>query len=388
MSFALVSGTALAQMMGGSMSTAQYFPLVDGARYDYAFASGPRMTATAVLHAGQSWAGAVHLTSVHMTAVCQPAIPCTDDTADYFRMDADGMHYFGGDGRTPEGGHYMVTLMNPEWLLKNPVAPGTMMGPGMGYQNADMWQATVSGMNSMMGAQNHLSSYYAQALETVTTPAGTFVDALHVREQRGMASVRDVWYAAGVGMVRWMDGEEEALLTRVTLPAGPVPPVSRAIEYYHAALDHYFTTADATEIAALDGGQFQGWQRTAMAFNVVVPGADTGGMSSPVCRYYGSPAFGLDTHFYSASAAECAAVHTQWPEQWVLESGNVFQVYMPDPTNGACPAGTLPVYRTWNHRTDTNHRYTMDAGVQNMMMGQGGIAEGYGNPPVAMCSPH
>ena len=95
-SLALVSGTAFAQMMGGPMSTAQYFPLVDGARYDYVFASGPRATATAVMHAGQSWAGATQLTSVHMTACASRHIPCTDDTTDFFRMDADGMHYFGG----------------------------------------------------------------------------------------------------------------------------------------------------------------------------------------------------------------------------------------------------------------------------------------------------
>ena len=31
---ALVSGTSAGQMMAGSISTSQYFPLVDGARYD------------------------------------------------------------------------------------------------------------------------------------------------------------------------------------------------------------------------------------------------------------------------------------------------------------------------------------------------------------------
>jgi hypothetical protein len=60
---------------------------------------------------------------------------------------------------------------------------------------------------------------------------------------------------------------------------------------------------------------------------------------------------------------------------------------MPDATTGACAAGLLPIYRAWNQRSDTNHRYTMDARVQTMMMGSGFVAEGYGNPPVAMCSP-
>ncbi|MEP7181256.1 MAG: hypothetical protein ABI886_03600 [Betaproteobacteria bacterium] len=381
-----MSTLSLAAMPGSMMSTASYFPLVDGARYDYVFANGPRMTATAVMHAGQNWAGATQLTSVHMTAVCRTATPCSEDTTDFYRMDPDGMRYFGGDGTTPADDHYMMSLSGPEWLLKNPVAPGTMMGPGMGYLNTEMWQAAVSGTNTMMGPQNYMSSYQAQALETVTTPSGTYFNALHIREQRGSGYVRDVWYAPGVGMVRWMDGQEEALLAKVTLSSGTVPMVARAVEYYYARLDHYFITADTAEIGALDAGRFPGWQRTGMSFNVVAAGG-AAGTTSPVCRYYGNPAAGLDTHFYSASPGECTMIHQNWPTQWMLESSNVFQVYMPDSSSGACPAGTLPVYRTWNRRADTNHRYTMDFAVTMMMMGRGDVAEGYGNPPVAMCSP-
>lgn len=382
----LVPGIGIAQMMGGPMSTAQFFPLVDGARYDYVFVRGPRMTATAVMHAGQTWGGASQLTSVHMTFACTPGTPCADDATDFYRMDPDGMHYFGGDGNTPAGDHFMMTYSTPEWMIKNPVWPGTMMGPGS-YQGAEMWQMPVQGMNSLTGPQSHMSSYQALALETVSTPMGTFINALHVHEQRGSGYSRDVWNSPGVGMVRWMDGTEEALLAKVTMPTGPVPPVVRAVEYFHSGLGHYFMTANTAEIDALDAGRTVGWQRTGMSFNVVDPAANTSGMASPVCRYYGSPAYGLDTHFYSASPDECAAVHLKWPDQWTLESGNVFQVYMPDTATGACPAGMLPIYRTWNHRADTNHRYTMDVRVQTMMMNGGFVAEGYGNPPVAMCSP-
>ena len=39
---AMASTAATAQMvMGGAISTTQYFPLVDGARYDYMYTSGP-----------------------------------------------------------------------------------------------------------------------------------------------------------------------------------------------------------------------------------------------------------------------------------------------------------------------------------------------------------
>lgn len=382
---AAVSGAASAAM-SAPMMTADYFPLIDGARYDYVFTNGPHASATAVMHAGQTWAGASQLTGMHMTFVCAPATPCNQDATDYFRMDPDGVHYFGGDGETPGDAHYMMTLASPEWLLKNPVSPGTMMGPGMGYQNTETWQTGVAGMNSMMGPQQYTSSYQADALETVVTPAGTFTNALHVHEQRGSGYVRDVWYAAGVGMVRWMDANEEALLVKMALPAGPVPAVARAVEYYYAALDHYFMTANAAEIDALDAGRFPGWQRTGMSFNVV-DAADSASGATSVCRYYGNPEYGLDTHFYSASAEECAAVHQNWPNAWLLESSNVFRIYMPDVVTGACPPATLPVYRTWNHRADTNHRFTTDDRVQMTMMGRGGVPEGYGNPPVGMCSP-
>jgi len=383
---AFATGASVAQMVGGPMSTAQYFPLIDGARYDYVFVSGPRTTATVVMHAGQTWGGVSQLTSVHMTFACKANTPCADDATDFYRMDPDGMHYFGGDGNTPADDHFMMTYSTPEWMLKNPVFPGTMMGPD-NYQGGEMWQMSVQGMNSMTGPQSHMSSYQALALESVATPMGTFSTALHVREQRGSGYSRDVWYSPGVGIVRWMDATEEAVLAKVMMPTGPVPAVVRAVEFFNSGLGHYFMTANSAEIDALDTGQFVGWQRTGMSFNVVDPATDTGWMASAVCRYYGSPAYGLDTHFYSGSPDECALVHSKWPDQWLLESNNVFQVFMPNTSTGVCPTGMLPVYRTWNQRPDTNHRYTMDARVQTMMMGSGFVAEGYGNPPVAMCSP-
>ena len=154
---ALVSSLSVAQMTFGPMATTQYFPVVDGARYDYVYVSGPRMAASAVMHAGQTWGGALQLTSVHMTFACKPAAPCADDATDFYRMDPDGVHYFGGDGNTPAGDHFMMTYSSPEWMLKNPPSPGTMMGTGS-YTGAEMWQMPVQGMNSITGQQSHMSS--------------------------------------------------------------------------------------------------------------------------------------------------------------------------------------------------------------------------------------
>ena len=373
-------------MMNGPMMTTDYFPLVDGTRYDYTLVGGPHLSATAVMHGGQRWAGATGLTGIHTTFTCKEGVPCDPDRMDFYGMRPDGMRYFGGSAATPDDVHYMTSFTSPEWLLKSPVMPGTMMGPGMGYQNAEIWQIGVAGINTMMGPQGYMSSYQALALESVVTPAGTFANALHVHEHRGSGYERDVWYAPGVGMVRWIDGQEEALLVNVTKATGAVPKVMYAVEYYHAQLDHYFVTADPAEVDYLDTGHFPGWQRTGMGFNVFDP-ADTTGMGVPVCRFYGSPAYGLDTHFYSGSATECADTQRNWPAQWMLESTNVFRIAMPNMMSGACPMGTTPLFRTWNRRTDSNHRYTMDQAVQRGMMGHGGMAEGYGNPPVAMCAP-
>ena len=48
----------------------------------------------------------------------------------------------------------------------------------------------------------------------------------------------------------------------------PVPQTAAAIEYYHAAFDHYFVTTVADEITKLDNGTFAGWQRTGLQFDV------------------------------------------------------------------------------------------------------------------------
>ena len=161
-----------------------------------------------------------------------------------------------------------------------------------------------------------------------------------------------------------------------------------AVEYYDAALDHYFVTANTTEIAALDGGLFPGWVRTGLGFSVYDPGS--GGVGSmPVCRFYGSPAAGLDSHFYSASWDECQSVLERFPTAWLLESFDVFDVFLPNLDTGQCPAGSIPVYRAWNQRADSNHRYTTDLAVLQAMVAKGYVAEGYGSPaaPTAMCSP-
>jgi serine protease len=159
-----------------------------------------------------------------------------------------------------------------------------------------------------------------------------------------------------------------------------------AVEFYNRALDHYFITIAQPEIDDLDSGVHGGWERTGlrfMAYDAPHAGAQ------PVCRYYRTPGFG-NSHFYSASAAECAAVtaNPQLYPGWTYESPNVFYMALPNPTTGDCGAGTQPVWRFYNQRT-INHRYTTEYAVRDDMRADPSTwtPEGYGRDSVIMCAP-
>jgi hypothetical protein len=163
------------------------------------------------------------------------------------------------------------------------------------------------------------------------------------------------------------------------VPGGTTRP---AVEYYHAAFDHYFVTDIPDEIAKLDNGTFAGWARTGESFNVQT-GTPAG--SATVCRYF-STAFGLrSSHFYTPDVPECALVKTN--PKWQFE-GDVFALPVPA-GNGTCAPGMLPVYRLYNDGKDgaPNHRYTTSPATRTQMLGLGWIAEGYGDLGVIMCSP-
>jgi hypothetical protein len=51
-------------------------------------------------------------------------------------------------------------------------------------------------------------------------------------------------------------------LSRADLSTGLPAGNPTAVEYYHARFDHYFVTADADEIVALNAGAFEGWVAT------------------------------------------------------------------------------------------------------------------------------
>jgi hypothetical protein len=168
-------------------------------------------------------------------------------------------------------------------------------------------------------------------------------------------------------------------------PPGGGGSTVTAVEYHHAAFDHYFVTAIADEIAKLDNGTFVGWARTGLSFNVY-PSAGAPPGSVPVCRFFSTSFAPKSSHFYTPSASECALVKTN--PDWLFEA-EVFNVAPASTVDGSCPLNTLPVYRLYNNGQGAapNHRYTTDTSVRAQMIAQGWIPEGYGAIGVIMCSP-
>ena len=161
-----------------------------------------------------------------------------------------------------------------------------------------------------------------------------------------------------------------------------------AVEYYNAVLDHYFISNLQPDIDALDSGRIPGWVRTRESFFVY---AAPSTFLNPVCRFYIPPQHG-NSHFFSASPEECASISDRIGfdpnySGYILETSAAFYLELPNTSTGACRAGTTPVYRLWNNRADSNHRYTTSLAVKAQMVANGYTPEGYGRDAVAMCAP-
>ena len=163
-----------------------------------------------------------------------------------------------------------------------------------------------------------------------------------------------------------------------SIPANAIP----VIEYYRADVDRYFITADPDEVAHLDVFLRDVYQRTGVVFFAYPDSFLAPPGVKPVCRFYAGGI--IDSHFFTASAAECQFVLMRWAGTWQLESPAVFWIETPD-ANGACREGTIAIYRFFNNRLDANHRLTPDLSVRRAMNNRSWVPEG--DNGVAFCSP-
>ena len=161
-------------------------------------------------------------------------------------------------------------------------------------------------------------------------------------------------------------------------------PTANAIEYYNASLNHYFMTANPVETAILDANvAIPGWARTGVEFAAYASAAD-GANALPVCRFFGTPGIGPNSHFYTADANECSL--TKQNPDWIYET---IAFYIPLPAvpgtfTGACGSDAQTVYRSFYPgaaKPESNHRFLPDLTMHEKMAGAS-LLEG-----AVMCSP-
>ena len=160
-------------------------------------------------------------------------------------------------------------------------------------------------------------------------------------------------------------------------------------EFHNTVLDHYFITADEAEKGFVrNGGAGAGWVETGQNFWAWTPSVTR--ESAFVCRFYGDPVKGPNSHFYSASMDECRFLlglqvkSTGAEPRWNTE-GYSFKVSLPADSH-QCSDGLLPVYRAHNdgfaRGVDSNHRFVLDQSLLVPLLAQGWKDEG-----VAFCVP-
>lgn len=250
-----------------------------------------------------------------------------------------------------------------------PAGTGALAG---GSRLPGQW---LAGLEPLFGDDSALALYQRNPGNYPIGPAWT------------TAAIRDV------GATNTGTGFNPYAVCAATNDAGAGAATVPVVEFYHAGLHHFFISIDPAEIAALESGAvIKGWATTGFTWKAHV-GQPAG--SQPVCRFYIPPGLG-DSHFFSASAPECAAIldastnpaHPShaWYAGYVHESPSAFHVAVP--AQGTCAGGTAPVYRLWNGQANaaawgSNHRYTTIPAIVSQMVG-----EGYVNEGVVMCSPN
>lgn len=148
-----------------------------------------------------------------------------------------------------------------------------------------------------------------------------------------------------------------------------------AVEFYNTASNHYFLTANPTEADLIDrGAAGPNWQRTGLRFKVW---ASPAGGGLPVCRYYGTPGMGPNSHFYSVYPPECA--QTANDPGWTFEGVAFYAGTLYQDGINVCPASADYVYRLYNNRAaqnDSNHRYVTSYDLAMTMVTAGWSFEG------------
>ncbi len=197
----------------------------------------------------------------------------------------------------------------------------------------------------------------------------------------GKEQASDLLVLRDGGLLAIGQSDGYGLLLKLRGTAAQAAGSAAAVEFLNRSLGHYFVSAGSVEIANVEtGGAGPAWQRTGLGFRAYLPELGVPPGAVPVCRFYGTPGRGPNSHFYTLNTSECAKVKQD--PGWTYE-GIAFYLYAP--VNGQCGAGQQAVYRVYNNRSalnDSNHRYITDPGVYEQMRTLGWSPEG-----IVFCAP-
>jgi len=199
----------------------------------------------------------------------------------------------------------------------------------------------------------------------------------------GATGVRSAW----VTVTSNGTGSPQAVSVTGNGTAVAASPTVAVVEFYNAVFDHYFITSSAAEVALLNAHQppFQDWAPTGLSFNGYV-NATAPASSVAICRFFNSTFAPKSSHFYAPHGLGCEATLASFPD-WKMEDDKLFNSMLPD-ASGACPGGTVPVYRLYNNGMGgaPNHRFVISLAERQKMMTKGFVPEGNGIG-VGMCVP-
>ena len=174
-----------------------------------------------------------------------------------------------------------------------------------------------------------------------------------------------------------------AVRAAAAVPPPTGPAIATAVEFYNAALDHYFITYLAAEISALDAGTtIKGWTRTGQSFDVYVAPTT---VTSPVCRFYIPPDKG-NSHFYGRGHRRVRRDCGTQPD--VGRRGSGILPCRVARGGRTCPTGLRrrSIVFSATDRTPTT-AYIVDRAIRDQMTALGWLAEGDGPDLVVMCAP-
>lgn len=232
---------------------------------------------------------------------------------------------------------------------------------------------TEQAVNNMLGTRYVVSlpdvthGLKPENVPEVFTWAITFLDA-HLKDAVTMRAAR----TRIARMQQVTGGSNETVDVDVLVPDAPRAGETRVTEFYNSDLNHYFMTPYSSEANGIMlGTAGPGWTRTELDFNAWADATLTGG---PVCRFYGTPGKGPNSHFFTADAGECAFVKKD--PGWTFEG---FAMRVVAATAGVCPLQTIPVFRVYNNgyaQNGSNHRYTTSRMTREQMKARNWLDEG------------